>query len=121
MTYELLSQSKKLEHFLKKKKNKQGGTVVRDPRVGATTFGTEVKISKICFSELAEIAFLGSFLWKKLAISAVFFVITLVAFVLAYIMSNIALVLKGQKILFWRKLFEILLAFNWFIFSGWER
>ena len=62
MTYELLSQSKKLEHFLKKKKNKQGGTVVRDPRVGATTFGTEVKISKICFSELAEIAFLGSFL-----------------------------------------------------------
>ena len=61
MTYELLSQSKKLEHFLKKK-NKQGGTVVRDPRVGATTFGTEVKISKICFSELAEIAFLGSFL-----------------------------------------------------------
>ena len=104
MAYELLSQNKKLEHFLKKK-NKQGGTVIRDPRVGATTFGTEVKILKIYFSELAEIAFFGVFLVQEARHLCRLFVITLVAFVLAYIMSNIALVLKGQKILFWRKLF----------------
>ena len=62
MAYELLSQNKKLEHFLKKKKkNKQGGTVIRDPRV-ATTFCTEVKILKICFS---EIAFFGVFLVQE--------------------------------------------------------
>ena len=34
-------------------------------------------------------------------ISAIFFVIKLVVFVLAYIMSSIALLLKGQKISFW--------------------
>ena len=66
--------------------------------------GTKVKILKICFSTLAEIVFLLHFLHT---ISAVFFVIKLVIFVLAYFMSNIALVLKGQKILFWSLLVRL--------------
>ena len=63
-----------------------------------------------------------------LVISAVFFVIKLVVFMLAYIMSIIVLVLKGQKILFQsftvrlgeRKL-GILLAFNQFVFPQQKR
>ena len=52
-------------------------------------------------------------------ISAVFFVIKLVVFVVAYILSNIALVLKRQEIMF--RSFLVLLAFNWFIFSWRKR
>ena len=57
--------------------------------------GTDVKIWKFPFLDLAEIAFLALHV-----ISAVFFVMKLVVFVLVYIMSNIALILKGQEILF---------------------
>ena len=59
--------------------------------------GTEVKSLKIYLSGLAEIGFLESFF---LHITAIFFVIKLVVFMLAYSMSNIALVLKGQTVLF---------------------
>ena len=40
-------------------------------------------------------------------ISAIFLVFILIVFVLAYIMSNIAHILKGQKILFWSFLFRL--------------
>ena len=59
--------------------------------------GTEVKSLKIYLSGLAEIGFLESFF---LHITAIFFVIKLVVFMLAYSMSNIALVLKEQTVLF---------------------
>ena len=45
-------------------------------------------------------AFLESFLHFLCIISAMFFIIKLVVFMLANVMPNIALVLKGQKILF---------------------
>ena len=57
----------------------------------ATMISTEAKFSKICLS--------GVYLVLLHVISAVFFVIKLVVIVLAYIMSDIPLVLKGQKIL----------------------
>ena len=57
--------------------------------------GTDVKIRKFPFLDLAEIAFLALHV-----ISAVFFVMKLVVFVLAFILPNIALILKGQEILF---------------------
>ena len=59
--------------------------------------GTEVKSLKIYLSGLAEIGFLESFF---LHITAIFFVIKLIVFMLAYSMSNIALVLKEQTVLF---------------------
>ena len=40
-------------------------------------------------------------------ISAIFLVFILIVFVLAYIMSNIAHILKGEKILFWSFLFRL--------------
>ena len=40
-------------------------------------------------------------------ISAIFLVFILIVFLLAYIMSNIAHILKGQKILFWSFLFRL--------------
>ena len=57
--------------------------------------GTKLKILKICLSGLA--VFLVHFLDSNYA---VFFVIKLIVFVLVYIMSNLALALKGQKLLF---------------------
>ena len=54
--------------------------------------GIEVKISKIYLS--------GVFVHLLHVIFAVFFVIKLLVFVLAYIMFNIALIFKGQKTLF---------------------
>ena len=59
--------------------------------------GTEVKSLKIYLPGLAEIGFLESFF---LHITAIFFVIKLIVFMLAYSMSNIALVLKEQTVLF---------------------
>ena len=96
-----------------------------DPDVSpwdATMVGTQVKISKICLSGLVEITILEAFLCKKHVISAIFFVIKLVVFAFAYIMYNVVLVLKRQKSRLGvsckvrRKLLEVLLAFNWFIF-----
>ena len=60
--------------------------------------GTEVKSLKVYLSGLAEIGFLESFFLH--IITAIFFVIKLVVFMRAYSMSNIALVLKGQTVLF---------------------
>ena len=59
-----------------------------DP-IWETLFDAKVKILKTCLSGLAEIAFLPSF-----------FFIRLVVLVHAYIMSKIAFILKGQKVLF---------------------
>ena len=93
-----------------------------DPDVSpwdATMVGTEVKISKIFPSGLAEITILEAFLCKKHVISVIFFVIKLVVFAFAYIMYNVLLVLKrqiGVSCKVRRKLLEVLLAFNWFIF-----
>ena len=61
----------------------------------AIMIGTKLKILKICLSGLA--VFLVHFLHSNYA---VFFVIKLIVFVLAYIMPNLALALKGQKLLF---------------------
>ena len=70
----------------------------------ATRAGTEVKTSKIRLSGLKGIAFLESFLSPLahlLYTSLRLFVIKLVAFVFAFIVSNIIVVLsKGQKIVF---------------------
>ena len=81
--------------------------------MSATMICTKVKISKMCLSGLAEIALLKSFLY---IISAIFFVIKLAVFMLTYIFSNIALILKRQKILLLSFLFRLLgnlLEFPW--------
>ena len=65
----------------------------------ATMVGTKVKILKTCLSGLAEIAFLKVSCTLLAHQLSCIFVIKLVVFILAIIMSNMALVLKGQKIL----------------------
>ena len=85
--------------------------------------GIKSKISKICLSGLAEIAFLESFLCKKHVISAIFFLIELLVFMLALLHQTPIQVsfsrdknseFPGQVR---RKVLGILHAFNWFIFS----
>ena len=80
----------------------------------------ELKILKICLSGLA--VFLVHFLHSN---SVVFFVIKLIVFVFAHIMSNLAFAPKGQKILFLslvrlgEKFLEFyLLLIDWFSFSS---
>ena len=91
--------------------------------------GTEMKISKQTeISGLAEFAFFETVLYISCTSFMLFFVIKLVVFVLPYIMSNITLILKRQKVLFLvfsgyarRKPFVILFGVNWFTFPRWKR
>ena len=70
--------------------------------------GNELKILKICLSGLAEIVVLESFLYTSyMSFSTIFFVTKFVVFLLAYLMSNIVPILKGQKILLRRFLVKL--------------
>lgn len=73
----------------------------------ATIAGTEVKISKIGFSGSVETDVLASLLYNSCTSSLPpFFIIKLVFFLLAYIISRKALLLKVKKMLFQSFLFR---------------